>query len=268
MTVTTSEHRIATPEGHVYAKRWHVPVPPESPAAQARAPILLNHDSLGAVSLWRDFPALLAQACGRDVVAYDRLGFGQSDANPEQLQADFVADEVQSGIAPVLAALNIEDFVLLGHSVGGGMAAEAAAHFGARCKALITESVQTFVEDRTLQGIGEARDNFAQPGQLDRLARYHGDKAAWVLSAWVDTWFSEAFASYSLQSAFERIQCPVLAIHGGQDEFGSLVHPENIVRWTNGAAQQEIIATGGHVPHKETPQPLVERIAQFLQAVA
>jgi hypothetical protein len=35
-----------------------------------------------------------------------------------------------------------------------------------------------------------ARDNFAQPGQLERLARYHGDKAAWVLSAWVDTWLS------------------------------------------------------------------------------
>lgn len=257
-TTTTSEHRIPTPRGHLYAKRWHAAGPVTA------APIILVHDSLGAVSLWRDFPAQLARATGRDVIAYDRLGFGLSDANPEQLTADFVEREVQEGIAPLLGALDIGDFVLLGHSVGGGMAAEAAAHYGARCKALITESVQTFVEDRTLQGIGAARDSFAQPGQLDRLARYHGDKAAWVLSAWVDTWFSKAFASYDLQAAFAALSCPVLAIHGENDEFGSLIHPENIVRWTKGGAQKEIIAGGGHVPHKESPEQIAARVAEFL----
>ena len=259
LSVTTTEHPIPAALGRLYAKRWH-------PAATsgAKAPIILVHDSLGAVALWRDFPEQLAQATGRDVVAYDRLGFGLSDPNPQTLAASFVEDEVEEGLEPLLNALAIDDFVVLGHSVGGGMAAFAAARYGARCKALITESVQTFVEDRTLKGIGEARDTFAQPGQIDRLARYHGDKAPWVLSAWVDTWFSKEFANFDLQPAFAAVHCPIMAIHGDSDEYGSLIHPQNIARWTGSNTRAEVIAGGGHVPHREMTAAIVELIAGFL----
>ncbi|MCR2726207.1 alpha/beta hydrolase, partial [Salmonella enterica] len=85
-------------------------------------------------------------------------------------------------------------FIAFGHSVGGGMGICCAAAHPDDCRALITESAQTFAEDRTLDGIRAAQRNFAEPGQLDRLKKYHGDKAAWVLSAWVDTWLSPAFA--------------------------------------------------------------------------
>jgi pimeloyl-ACP methyl ester carboxylesterase len=77
--------------------------------------------------------------------------------------------EVEAGFTPLHQALGLDDFVMLGHSVGGGMAAMVAAAYGRQCQALITESAQSFVEDRTLQGISAARDNFAQPGQLERL---------------------------------------------------------------------------------------------------
>ena len=289
MTVTSYSFRIATPQGQLHAQRWlpteasadsiqvgASPQAPAQPAATAEgsaaafhpAPIVLLHDSLGSVALWRDFPALLAQATGRAVMAYDRPGFGQSDPAPGALAPGFVAQEAQGAFAALLHGLGLERFVVLGHSVGGGMAAHVAAAYPQHCVALVTESAQTWVEERTLQGIRDARDNFARPGQMERLAKHHGDKAAWVLSAWVDTWLSPAFADYSLQGALGQVRCPVLAIHGEQDEFGSLQHPQNIAAWVPGPVEQEIVAGGGHVPHREQPERIAARIAQFLQPLA
>jgi pimeloyl-ACP methyl ester carboxylesterase len=228
---------------------------------------VLLHDSLGSVALWREFPQQLADATRRDVLAYDRLGFGQSDPCPGQLGPGFVAQEAETAFAAVHRGLGLEDFIVLGHSVGGGMATMVAARFGAQCRALVTESAQAFVEERTLQGIRAARDDFARPGQMDRLRKYHGDKAAWVLSAWVDTWLSEPFAGYRLDEALEQVRCPVLAIHGENDEFGSLVHPERIRDRASGPVEVEIVAGGGHVPHREQPERIAQRIARFLERV-
>lgn len=262
VVISSSEIRVQTPDGQLHVKRW------QAQGRAARAPLVLMHDSLGSVDLWREFPAQLAAATGREVIAYDRLGFGHSDPNPHRLQPSFVENEVAAGFTPLHRALGLGDFVMLGHSVGGGMAAMVAAAYGRQCQALITESAQSFVEDRTLQGISAARDNFAQPGQLERLARYHGDKAAWVLSAWVDTWLSPPFAHYRLDAALKQVHCPVLAIHGELDEFGSLVHPENICTWAQGPCEAEIIAGGGHVPHRELPDRISGRIAAFLSKIA
>lgn len=265
MTVTPHTLRLSTPRGTLHVQRWQ---PPSKASASGSAPIVLLHDSLGSVALWRDFPAQLALATQREVIAYDRLGFGQSDAAPGPLAPDFVAHEAQGDFAALQHALGLERFIVLGHSVGGGMAAHVAAAYPQQCLALATESAQTLVEARTLDGIRAARDNFAQPGQMERLAKYHGDKAAWVLSAWVDTWLSPAFADYSLQPALAQVNCPVLAIHGEQDEYGSLLHPRNIAAWAGGTVEQEIVVGGGHVPHREQPERIVARIAQFLQPLA
>lgn len=267
MTVTTQSFRLATARGELQVQRWQPVAVAATPGVVAPAPIVLLHDSLGSVALWRDFPAQLAAVTGRMVLAYDRLGFGLSDAAPGPLAPDFVAQEAQGDFAALQHALGLERFIVLGHSVGGGMAAHVAAAYPQQCLALVTESAQTFVEERTLEGIRVARDNFAQPGQMERLAKHHGDKAAWVLSAWVDSWLSPAFAHYSLQSTLAQVRCPVLAIHGEQDEFGSLAHPRNIAAWVPGAVEQEIVAGGGHVPHREQPERITARIAQFLQVV-
>jgi len=262
-----NEIRIPTPQGSIYVRRWQAPAAGEGEQGPARAPIVLLHDSLGSVALWRDFPQQLAEATRRDVLAYDRLGVGQSDPYPGTLGPGFVAREAETAFPAVHQGLGLGDFIVLGHSVGGGMAAMVAARYGAQCKAVVTESAQAFVEDRTLQGIRAAQQDFARPGQLARLEKYHGDKAAWVLSAWVDTWLSPPFADYRLDEALERVRCPVLAIHGELDEFGSLVHPERIRDRASGPVEVEIVAGGGHVPHREQPERIAQRIARFLARV-
>ncbi|QJQ99524.1 alpha/beta hydrolase [Halomonas sp. PGE1] len=249
---------LETPAGGIHAVRWR----PETTSA-AQSPIVLLHDSLGCVALWRGFPERLAEATGREVIAYDRLGFGRSAPYPGQLPTTFIADEARTTFAALREALGLERFVLLGHSVGGGMAIEAAGQYADGCEALITVAALAYMEPRILAGIREAEAAFRAPEQLARLARYHGDRAHWVLRAWVDTWQTEAFSDWHLDDALPRVSCPVLAIHGERDEFGSPEQARHIARLSAGPSESCILACG-HVPHRECPEALVAIVAAFL----
>lgn len=248
---------IATPAGRLFAQRWRG-------RDDAAAPIVLLHDSLGSVELWRDFPARLAAASGRATIAYDRLGFGRSDPHPGRLDAGFVAAQAHEGFAHVREAFALERFVVFGHSVGGGMAVACAARFAAHCAGLITESAQAFVEDRTREGILAARAAFADPAQVERLRKYHGDKAEWVLRAWIDTWLAPDFADWNLDAELARVTCPLLAIHGERDEYGSVRHPERIAAGVAGPATLRIVQGCGHVPHRERGEEVLETIGGWL----
>ncbi|MBN3789448.1 alpha/beta hydrolase [Burkholderia sp. Ac-20353] len=256
----TEETWIVTPQGRLFAKRWR-----GAPAADAAAcPIVLLHDSLGSVALWRDFPQQLAQATRRDVIAYDRLGFGQSDPHAGQLSPTFVRDEADHAFRALREQLGVESFVAFGHSVGGGMAVGCAAAHADGCRALVTVAAQAFVEERTLAGIRDAERQFEEPGQLDRLARYHGDKAEWVLRAWVDTWLSPAFRDWSLDDVLPQVRCPTLAIHGSQDEYGSSVHPDRIASRVAGASSVVMLRECGHTPHRERTADVLTAVGEFL----
>lgn len=252
------EHWVDTPQGKLFAQDW-------TPLQAQGAPIVLLHDSLGCVALWRDFPAQLAQATGHRVIAYDRLGFGRSDAHPGSLRLGFVEREAQQGFAALRTYFGISDFIVFGHSVGGGMAVACAAAFASQCVGLITESAQAFVEARTLEGIRAADLQFAEPGQLQRLQRYHGNKAEWVLRAWVDNWLSEDFADWNLGPALAQVRCPLLSLHGDDDEFGSPAHPERLVSLAGGAAAMQLLQGCGHVPHREQAEAVLKAVARFLR---
>jgi len=233
----------------------------------ASLPIILLHDSLGSVELWRSFPAALSTATGREVIAYDRLGFGKSDAYTGTLAPDFIAAEVDTGFSRVCHQLGIERFIVFGHSVGGGMAVNCAAKRSDACAALITESAQAFVEDRTVQGIETARELFKDPAQFERLARYHGEKTRWVLDAWINSWLSPAFAAWSLDNVLPEVRCPLLAIHGADDEYGTPRHPAHIVALASGPTHSAVMPDTRHVPHRERETEVVERVAQFLREI-
>lgn len=253
------DHWVHHPRGRLFARSW-------TPATDAAgAPIVLLHDSLGCVALWRDFPEQLSRATGRRVVAYDRLGFGRSDARQGTMPLDFIAQEATAFFPVVLEQLGIGRFVVFGHSVGGGMAVHCAAAWSERCEALITESAQAFVEDRTVQGLRSAREQFKAAQQMQRLARHHGDRAAWVLQAWLGTWLSPEFAGWSLAEVLPRLTCPVLAIHGAEDEYGSARHPEMIARLAPGPVRSLLLAGTGHVPHREQPAQVMAAIQDALQ---
>jgi len=250
---------VWTPQGRLFARYWS--------AGAGSAPIILFHDSLGSVELWRDFPELLSQATGRSVLAYDRLGFGRSDPREGKLEKTFVVAEALN-LPHLRARFAIEAMILFGHSVGGAMAVSAGARFPGETAAVITEAAQAFVEDRTLAGIRAAQAAFQQPSQFDRLRRYHGDKARWVLDAWTQTWFSQEFADWTLDDQLVRLQCPILAMHGEHDEYGALAHPLKICELARHPGQAVILRNCGHIPHREKPDEVLAGVTEFLCGVA
>jgi pimeloyl-ACP methyl ester carboxylesterase len=253
---------VATDRGRLFTRRWR-------PGRRSDgAPIVLFHDSLGCVALWRDFPDKLVAATGRDVVAYDRLGFGRSDPHPGPIAHSFIHDEARGGFRFVREQLGLEAFVAFGYSVGGGMAAGCAAAHPDACAALVTESAQAFVEDRTLAGVRDAQVAFARPGQLERLAKYHGDKAAWVLSAWIDTWLDPAYAGWTLDADLGGVRCPALVIHGDADEYGTVAHPQRIASRVAGPATTLVLPDCGHMPHREREAEVLSAVAVMLPGAA
>ncbi len=257
-SIRTHDSWVEHPQGRIYARSWT-----PSNMRSTAAPIVLFHDSLGCVELWRDFPAELSAAAGRRVVAYDRLGFGKSGPRRARPALDFIADEAATYFPAVREQLGIGRFIAFGHSVGGAMAIHCAAAFAAECEALITESAQVFPEELTLRSIAQAKEQFRDETQIGRLAKYHGDKTAWVLDAWTENWLDLEFASWSLDTVLPRVACPVLAIHGNQDEYGSTCHAEIIGNLSNGRAQVEVVPDTRHVPHRERPAVVLELVSRF-----
>lgn len=259
--MTTEEHYITLNQGTIFVKKW-LPSTANMPAKN-KAPLVLLHDSLGSVDLWRDFPVMLVEQLQRPVIAYDRLGFGKSDVRYDLPSLNFINEEASLYFPQIKAQLGIADYVLFGHSVGGGMAVHIAAH-DADCIAVITVAAQAFVEDMTRQGIETAKAQFAKAGQIERLAKWHGEKATWVLRAWTDIWLADEFRDWSLAPVIKQVNCPVLAIHGSNDEYGSSAFPEYISQNVSGHGEMLLLDDCGHVPHREKPQETVAAVCEFL----
>jgi len=252
------EHRIATQHGQLYARSW-------TPAGETGAPIILFHDSLGCVALWRDFPAALAARTGRKVIAYDRFGFGQSAPHPGEWSIHFIRDEARLYFPLLRSALAIGRFVAFGYSVGGGIAVQCAAMYADACEALITMSAQAWVDQGITDGVRQAQAAFADAGQLERLARYHGTQAHWVLHAWIDTWLSAEFSAWRIGQDADGIRCPMLVIHGDCDEYGSLEHPRHIASLSSAGGEVVILPGCHHMPQREYPELVMAAVQRFLR---
>jgi pimeloyl-ACP methyl ester carboxylesterase len=256
--MNTKEQIIHFNEQDIYLKQWM----PENDSG--KAPIILFHDSLGSVELWRTFPESLAKITARTVIAYDRLGFGKSSQLDAIPALNFIEQEADTTFKRVIEYLQLECFILMGHSVGGGIATCCAANYPEQTKALITIAAQSFVEDRTLSGIKEAKLVFQQPEQMARLEKYHKNKAEWVLNAWTETWCHPDFKTWSLIPQLKQITCPNLIIHGELDEYGSNIQAENFQNFSSGHSELHILEGCHHLPHKENLSLVLDLIEEFL----
>ncbi|UYV19850.1 alpha/beta hydrolase [Halomonas qaidamensis] len=256
---TFHDRRINASIGHLFVRTW------EPSQLRSEVPIVLFHDSLGCVDLWRSFPSALCVATQRRIIAYDRLGFGRSDACLAPPPLSFIEDEPTTSFAALHSALQLTHFIALGHSVGGCMAVHCAGQYVEQCQGVITIAAQALNEALTRQGIEEAKIAFQVPEQFAKLEKYHSDKARWVLNGWTDTWLHPEFEHWSLIPALRRVICPTLVLHGENDEYGSHRQPDCIARYTSGSAHSEILPGIGHVPHREAEAVVVNYAKEFTE---
>jgi pimeloyl-ACP methyl ester carboxylesterase len=153
------------PEGRIETAWWG-PGPAEGPTGAPT--IVLLHEGLGCVALWRDVPERLAEATGLGVFAYSRFGYGQSDPVTLPRPMTYMHHEGQVVLPQVLAAAGVREAVLVGHSDGGSIAAIYAGMVGAR-------RVSPFAgEDRTFSlATDEGLSSLSWPG-LSRPSTTYG----------------------------------------------------------------------------------------------
>lgn len=253
--INSHELYITTTSGQLFVKCWQ----PETESQQA--PLVLLHDSLGCVGMWRDFPMQLCQLLQRPIIAYDRLGFGHSEPQTSPPSLSFIKDEVTVFLA-LKEQLAFDDYWLLGHSVGGAMAISIAARD--KCLGVISISAQAYVEERTLEGIREAITFFSDPAQFSRITRWHGERSQWVFDSWTKTWLSKEYANWNLLPTLTQVNCPLLAIHGQEDEYGSCDSPKAIVEHSSGYAELLLLEDCAHMPHREQTSSVLSAIDTFI----
>lgn len=231
--------------------------------------LLLLHEGLGCVALWRDFPARLAAATGLPVFTYSRAGYGGSSPIELPRPLDFHTREAVDVLPALLDAAALDEVVLVGHSDGASIAlVHAGACADPRVRALALLAPHVFTEDKCLLAIGEARLAYLAGGLRERLARRHGDNVDNAFWGWCDTWLDPGFRAWSIERWLAGIRVPVLTVRGDSDPYNTPAHVERIVGGVAGPARRVDLADCGHAPHSDQPDAVLAALADFLTPFA
>jgi pimeloyl-ACP methyl ester carboxylesterase len=224
--------------------------------------LVLLHEGLGSVGLWRGFPEQLQRATCLRTVAFSRFGHGRSDPPPRRRTTTFMHEEALEVLPAVLGRLGLERPILVGHSDGGSIALIHAAEYDVTGLVLLAPHV--FVEEICVAAIAEVAAAF-EDRLRERMARHHDDPAV-TFGGWADVWLDPDFRRWSLEPLLPSITAPTLLIQGRDDEYGTLAQIDAIAAAVSGPAET-LVVPGGHSPHLEQPGTVLRSIERFVRAL-
>lgn len=239
------------------------------PAHQLNRPTLVFlHEGLGSVVMWRDFPARVAQASGCRTLVYSRYGYGQSELLEASHAVRYMHDEALVALPELLAKLGIDSPVLVGHSDGASIALIHAGDGRWRVVGLVVMAPHVFVEEMSVRSIEQAKVAYLNTDLPKRLARFHrdADKTFW---GWNDIWLDPDFRAWNIEEYLPSISCPILAIQGEDDEYGTMAQIEVIAAQAAKSPAVELLklADCRHSPHKDQPQAVLDAIVSFVSSL-
>jgi len=234
----------------------------------AGAPLLVFlHEGLGSVSMWRDFPGRLCAALGWRGLVYSRPGYGHSSprAAGERWGADFMHRQAEELLPALLQALGVRGrYALFGHSDGGSIALLHAAHAPQRVAAAVVLAPHILVEEFGLHSIRQARDQYLTGDLHGRLARHHADVDS-AFFGWNDIWLAPEFVRWNIRARLPYIRCPVLAIQGQDDVYGTMAQIDGIAQALPDTQTRLLkLPACGHSPHRDQPEAVVAACQGFL----
>jgi pimeloyl-ACP methyl ester carboxylesterase len=252
--VTAGGHRLET-----------LTIPAGDPAAPT---LVLLHEGLGSISMWRDFPQALAACTGCAVVAYSRYGHGNSAPLEGPRAVRYMHDEALVALPDLLQRLGIERPVLVGHSDGASIAVIFAGAAGMeprlRPRGLVLMAPHVFVEDLTVESIAAVKRAYETTDLPRRLGRHHADGDR-TFYGWNDIWLHPDFRAWNIEEYLPGIDCRVLLIQGEEDEYGT---PEQLAAIRRGVTavpvEERLLPACGHSPHRDQSAATLEAIADFV----
>ena len=234
--------------------------------------IVFLHEGLGSVTMWKDFPQRLCDAANCRGLVYSRPGYGRSTprAADEDLGMDFMHRQAYQVLPALLDVLGVDTRTdrpwLLGHSDGGSITLLYAARYPDRIAGAIVLAPHILVEELSVDSIKKVGSGYLETGLQQRLARHHEDPDS-VFWGWNDIWLKPAFKQWSIEVEIETIRCPLLAVQGLDDEYGTLAQIHGIAQRVSQTDLLEL-AGCGHSPHRDQPELLIEAAAKFIQRQA
>ncbi len=255
--------------------RWTGVARPAPEAGTPNPPLMVFlHEGLGSVSMWRDFPDQLCAALRCRGLVYSRPGYGRSSPRPEDEHwaPDFMHHQAWEVLPALLQALGVDTVAqppwLFGHSDGGSIALLHAARFAAagdgpaQVAGAIVLAPHILVEDIAITSIQAARQAYTEADLKAALSRHHGDtdSAFW---GWNDAWLNPAFRAWDIRAELPAISCPLLAVQGVDDEYGSLEQIRGIQRALPDTQLLELQGCG-HSPHRDQPAALIAAVQAFM----
>jgi pimeloyl-ACP methyl ester carboxylesterase len=225
--------------------------------------IVMLHEGLGALSLWRDFPRKLSNLINCSVFVYSRHGYGQSDFINSEFDTQYMHEEALYILPQILDHFEISNPILYGHSDGASIALIHASSADSQVTGLILEAPHVFVEEISLDGLKGAKKAFEQGGLKASLAKHHR-KPEMIFRYWNNIWLSPEFLTWNIASCLSNIQCPALLIQGETDAYGTLSQIDTIEKNVSGSCETKILPNIGHSPHRENPELVLRSIQQFI----
>lgn len=233
--------------------------------ANGKPVLVFLHEGLGSIRQWRDFPAKLAAATGCRGLVYDRYGYGQSEVLAEKRRTvRFMHDEALNALPEMLAALKIENPILVGHSDGASIALiHAGAGYSAR--GVVAMAPHVFIEPICISSIRKATETFERTDFAEKLGRYHRD-ARKTFYGWADVWLDPQFGGWDIRDEYlPGVRSPVLAIQGFDDEYGTMAQLDEIERHLSGPCELIKLEQCGHAPFRDQPEIVLSEAERFVR---
>ncbi len=233
---------------------------PEAPA------VIFLHEGLGSIEQWKNFPEKLVKATGFRAIVYDRLGYGKSSPLRDERGLDYIHKE-EKLLQKLIRTLNINSYYLVGHSEGGSLALIHASNHPKGLLKVVTLSANTRNEPGITPSIEAVMKVYEEPENKLKLAlsKYHGKKTDAVFYAWSKTWTAPFFSSWNILEELTKIDVPVQAFHGKNDQYTSLQQIENIRKLVTTPKEIHILDHCSHHPHVDHQKEVVRKIADFLK---
>jgi pimeloyl-ACP methyl ester carboxylesterase len=229
----------------------------------ALPPVVFLHEGLGSLAMWKDFPARLCSAHGLRGLVFSRYGYGRSTPRPpaERWPVSYMHAQAHEVLPALFEALRIERPWLFGHSDGASIALLHAARFPVA--GLVVLAPHIFTEDMGIASIRAAREAYETTDLRARLARYH-DHVDSAFRGWNDVWLDPAFRAWNIEAELDAISCPVLAVQGENDEYGTLEQIRGIARRVP-QMRSLVLAHCAHSPQRDQPERLIVEAGAFIR---